>query len=90
MGSVESYLYFTVSTTVAFTFERSTVQAGRTLIYGLVAGSDSMTLEFNVYITKELQGSLVVDDTKVLATATKCALLAIIIIVAFDEVMVLF
>lgn len=29
-----SYLYFTVSTTVAFTFERSTVKAGRTPIQG--------------------------------------------------------
>lgn len=49
-----------------------------------VSGSVSMTLELNVFISKELQGSLVVDDTKVLATATKRALLIIIIIVGFE------
>ena len=54
-----------------------------------VSGSVSMTLELNVFISKELQGSLVVDATKVLAIATTCALLTIIIIVGFDKVMVL-
>lgn len=42
-----------------------------------------MTLELNVFISKELQGSLVVDATKVLANAIKCALLIIIIIAGF-------
>lgn len=46
-----------------------------------VSGSVSMTLELNVFISKELQGSLVVDEVKVLATATECALLIIIIII---------
>lgn len=49
-----------------------------------VSGSVSMTLELNVFISKELQGSLVVDEVKVLATATKCALLIIIIIAGFE------
>ena len=48
------------------------------------AGSVSMTLELNVFISKELQGSLVVDATKVLANAIKCALLIIIIIAGFE------
>lgn len=54
-----------------------------------VSGSVLMTLELNVFISKELQGSLVVDEIKVLAIATTCALLTIIIIVGFDKVMVL-
>lgn len=49
-----------------------------------VSGSVSMTLELNVFISKELQGSLVVDEIKVVAKATKCALLMIIIIVGFE------
>ena len=43
-----------------------------------------MTLELNVFISKELQESLVVDEAKVVATATKCALLIIIIIAGFE------
>lgn len=35
-------------------------------------------------ISKELQGFLVVDETKVVAKATKCALLIIIIIAGFE------
>lgn len=49
-----------------------------------ISGSVSMTLELNAFISKELQGSLVVDETKVLATATKRALLMVIIIVGFE------
>lgn len=49
-----------------------------------VSGSVSMILELNVYISKELQGFLVVDETKVVATAAKCALLIIIIIAGFE------
>lgn len=49
-----------------------------------ISGSVSMTLELNVFISKELQGFLVVDKTKVVAKATKCALLIIIIIAGFE------
>ena len=49
-----------------------------------ISGSVSMTLELNVFISKELQGFLVVDETKVVAKVTKCALLIIIIIAGFE------
>jgi len=49
-----------------------------------ISGSVSMTLELNIFISKELQGFLVVDETKVVAKATKCALLIIIIIAGFE------
>lgn len=49
-----------------------------------ISGSVSMTLELNVFISKELQGFLVVDETKVVAKATKCVLLIIIIIAGFE------
>jgi hypothetical protein len=49
-----------------------------------ISGSVSMTLELNIFISKELQGSLVVDEAKVVATATKCELLIIIIIAGFE------
>lgn len=83
---------------ILFRFEKMT-DAGFKVLYTVetddlksfagVSGSVSMTLELNVFISKELQGSLVVDATKVLAIATTCALLTIIIIVGFDKVMVL-
>ena len=51
-----------------------------------VSGSVSMTLELNVFISKELQGSLVVDETKVVAKATKCALLITVVVAAFKAI----
>lgn len=40
-----------------------------------ISGSVSMTLELNVFISKELQESLVVDATKVLANAIKMCII---------------
>ena len=60
-----------------------TVETNDLKSFAGVSGSVSMTLELNVFISKELQGSLVVDATKVLANAIKCALLIIIIITGF-------
>ena len=67
-----------VSFKVLYTVETNDLKS-----FAGVSGSVSMTLELNVFISKELQGSLVVDATKVLANAIKCTLLIIIIIAGF-------
>ena len=60
-----------------------TVETDNLKSFAGISGSVSMTLELNVFISKELQGFLVVDEVKVVAKATKCALLIIIIIAGF-------
>lgn len=44
-----------------------------------VSGSVSMTLELNVFISKELQGSLIVDATKLVTDTIKATVVLMII-----------
>lgn len=70
-----------VSFKVLYTVETNDLKS-----FAGVSGSVSMTLELNVFISKELQGSLVVDETKVVAKATKCAVLITVVVAAFKAI----